>query len=93
MQTLFGPKITGASVFAGGGGSKVRINQIQTQTPLLSTSRKCRPTPNSGLKIKVGSPVVELVEANRPNAERLKAGGEGDDRGWDAWMASPTPWT
>ena len=22
--------------------------------------------------------------------ERLKAGGEGDDRGWDAWMASPT---
>ena len=25
--------------------------------------------------------------------ERLKAGGEGNDRGWDAWMASPTPWT
>ena len=24
---------------------------------------------------------------------RLKAGGEGDDRGWDGWMASPTPWT
>ena len=22
--------------------------------------------------------------------ERLKAGGEGDDRGWDGWMASPT---
>ena len=22
--------------------------------------------------------------------ERLKAGGEGDDRGWDNWMASPT---
>ena len=22
-----------------------------------------------------------------------KAGGEGDDRGWDAWMASPTQWT
>ena len=22
--------------------------------------------------------------------ERLKAGGEGDDRGWDDWMASPT---
>ena len=28
-----------------------------------------------------------------PNAGRLKAGGEGDDRGWDAWMASPTQWT
>ena len=25
--------------------------------------------------------------------ERLKAGGEGDDRGWDGWMASLTPWT
>ena len=24
--------------------------------------------------------------------ERLKAG-EGDDRGWDGWMASPTQWT
>ena len=27
------------------------------------------------------------------NWERLKAGGEGDDRGWDGWMASPTRWT
>ena len=25
--------------------------------------------------------------------ERLKAGGEGDDRGWDDWMASLTQWT
>ena len=25
--------------------------------------------------------------------ERLRAGGEGDDRGWDGWMASPTRWT
>ena len=25
--------------------------------------------------------------------ERLRAGGEGDDRGWDAWMASLTQWT
>ena len=25
--------------------------------------------------------------------ERLKAGEEGDDRGWDGWMASPTQWT
>ena len=24
---------------------------------------------------------------------RLKAGGEGDDRGWDGWEASPTRWT
>ena len=25
--------------------------------------------------------------------EGLGAGGEGDDRGWDGWMASPTWWT
>ena len=25
--------------------------------------------------------------------ERLKMGGEGDNRGWDGWMASPTQWT
>ena len=25
--------------------------------------------------------------------ERLGAGGEGDDRGWDGWMASPNQWT
>ena len=26
-------------------------------------------------------------------SKRLKAGGEGDNRGWDYWMASPTQWT
>ena len=25
--------------------------------------------------------------------ERLRAGREGEDRGWDGWMASPTQWT
>ena len=25
--------------------------------------------------------------------ERLNVGGEGDDRGWDGWMASPAQWT
>ena len=25
--------------------------------------------------------------------ERLRAGGEGDDTGWDGWMASPIQWT
>ena len=25
--------------------------------------------------------------------ERLKAGGDGDNRGWDGWMGSPTRWT
>ena len=36
----------------------------------------------------------ELTHWKRPWCwERLRAGGEGDDRGWDGWMASPTPWT
>ena len=36
----------------------------------------------------------ELTLWKRPWCwERLKAGGEGDDRGWDGWMASLTPWT
>ena len=35
----------------------------------------------------------ELTHWKRPWFwERLKAGGEGDDRGWDGWMASPTQW-
>ena len=25
--------------------------------------------------------------------KRLREGGEGDDRGWDCWIASPTEWT
>ena len=36
----------------------------------------------------------ELSHLKRPWCwERLRAGGEGDDRGWDGWMASLTQWT
>ena len=36
----------------------------------------------------------ELTQLKKPWCwERLKAGGEGDDRGWDGWMASLTQWT
>ena len=36
----------------------------------------------------------ELTHWKRPWCyERLKAGGEGDDRGWDGWMASLPGWT
>ena len=35
----------------------------------------------------------ELTHLKRPWCwERMKSGGEGDDRGWDGWMASPTWW-
>ena len=37
----------------------------------------------------------EVTHLKRPWCcwERLKAGGEWDNRGWDGWMASPTQWT
>ena len=36
----------------------------------------------------------ELTQWKRPRCwERLRAGGEGDDRGWDGWMTSLTRWT
>ena len=36
----------------------------------------------------------ELTHLKRPWCwERLRAGGEGDDKGWDGWMASLTQWT
>ena len=36
----------------------------------------------------------ELTHLKRPWCwERLRAGGEGDIRGWDGWMASLTQWT
>ena len=35
----------------------------------------------------------ELTHLKRPWCwERLRAGGEGSNRGWDGWMASPTQW-
>ena len=37
---------------------------------------------------------AELTHRKRPWCwEGLGAGGEGDTRGWDGWMASPTRWT
>ena len=34
-----------------------------------------------------------LIGKDADAGEDLRAGGEGDDRGWDGWMASPTQWT
>ena len=49
------------------------------------------------LKLKFQSLAIwceELIHLKRSWCwERLKAGGGGDDRGWDGWMASPTQWT
>ena len=49
------------------------------------------------LKLKLqyfGHLMQALTHWKRPWCwEGLGAGGEGDDRGWDGWMASPTRWT
>ena len=45
------------------------------------------------------TPILWLPHAKRwligkdLDAEELRAGGEGDDRGWDGWMVSRTRWT
>ena len=52
-----------------------------------------------GLMLKLKSNTLatwceELIHLKRPWCwERLKARGEGDNRGWDGWMASLTQWT
>ena len=47
------------------------------------------------LKLQFWPPHVKSwLTGKDPDAGRdLGAGGEGDDRGWDGWMASPTQWT
>ena len=46
------------------------------------------------LKLQYFGHMMEKYHWKRPWCwERLKAGGEGDNRGWDGWMASPTRWT
>ena len=45
------------------------------------------------LKLILATWYEELTHWKRPwSWERLKTGGEEDDRGWDDWMASLTPW-
>ena len=46
------------------------------------------------LKLKLQYWCKELTHLKRSWCwERLRARGEGDDRGWDGWMISPTQWT
>ena len=49
------------------------------------------------LKLKLqyfGHLMWDLTHLKRPCCwEKFKAGGEGDNRGWDGWKASPTRWT
>ena len=46
------------------------------------------------LKLQYFGHLMGRADIKRPWCwERLKAGGEGDDREWDGWMASLTQWT
>ena len=45
------------------------------------------------LKLQYFGHLMRRTDLKRPWCwERLRAGGKGDDRGWDGWMASPTQW-
>ena len=79
-----------------GTGHRV-VSQEQTLLPSLAKSKDKN---KSLLQLKQISSsysatwCVELTHQKRPWCwERLRAGGEGDNRGWDGWMASPTRWT
>jgi len=55
------------------------------------TGDRCSWSWNSNTLVTCGE---ELTHLKRPWCwERFKAEGEGDNRGWDGWMASPTQWT
>ena len=56
----------------------IRRNDVEAETPILWP-----PDANSRL----------VWKKKTWCWERLKAGGEGDNRGWDGWMASLTRWT
>ena len=46
------------------------------------------------LKLQYFGHLIQRAHLKRPWCwERLRAGGGGDDRGWDGWMASLTQWT
>ena len=65
--------------------------------PWMFTGRTEAETEGLMLKLKLqyfGHLVGRDDSSERPWCwERLRAGGEGSDRGWDGWMASPAQWT
>ena len=47
------------------------------------------------LKLQYFGPLMQRADSfeKTPILGKLRAGGEGDNRGWDGWMASLTQWT
>ena len=69
---------------------------LAPNSPLeLRQTHTLRPEPLKGLMLKLKLQYFgHLMQRKRPWCwEGLKTGGEGDDRGWDGWMASSTQCT
>ena len=63
-------------------------------TLLLLLSSSDRVSARQCLSFKEGEISSHQSHLKRPWCwTRVKAGGEGDNRGWDGWMTSPTRWT
>ena len=87
--------------------SQWRMNTPHTQVDFPNDSRDCKeikPVHSKGnqfwifigrTEAEAEAPTLWTPDAKkRPWCwERLKEGGEGDDKRWDSWMASPTKWT
>ena len=73
------------------------IARRSNQSILKEMSPECS---FEGLNLEAAAPILWPPDEKNwiiwkdPDAgKRLRAEGEGDNRGWDGWMASPTRWT
>ena len=74
-------------------GRRVYYLQKVTKTPRIVPKAVSPQTAKIGEVLSCGMWCKELTHWKRPWCwERLKAGGEGDDRGWDGWIASLKGW-
>ena len=80
---------------------KIKIPSPDSQTipldntaTLFSNTLLCSLAKITAWSNQIATWCEELTHWKRPWCwDRLKAGGEGDDRGQDGWMATPTRWT
>ena len=67
---------------------KASDTHLQHQTEQVSSTSKDQDWEHS---LSPSIPLLPFLPAG--SARRLRAGREGDDRGWDGWMALPIQWT
>ena len=80
------------SQFFTSGGQSIRVSV--SASVLLMNTQHIQKTISYRKQLSLATWCKEPTHWKRPWCwERLKAGGEGGDRGWDGWMASPTRWT